>query len=452
MTADRWESMNQQRAITRQTDRQTSQPMTTSFPVPASVHPVLHLQRTIGNQGVRRLLESSVNIASGTGVRLARSNGHGSGPPPPPPPLPPVGGLSLGQIENEIIAIRRRMDEVAKILNEGILEPAGTPVAEQPHREGRIARPDLRGRVSRENLVQRLQEVVARGGEGVAEAQAELQEIQQQVARLNELKAERETRQAFSGKKPAAPVTTPSTEASGEGVKGRTDRGRGSSSTSPRPGRLGFPAGGTDITGEEVEARSGVTSGPTLLGMIGEWILQDFSRGQQAKLDAIGTKQINDGIEQQLRALAPITIALQSRGDIAYAQVTVKQTSARISTYGEGITVRELERVWVSEWFRQEKDRSTREGVTEIVSTNSFALALHPIIIEIAAAQLTVQIRNIDAQLQSSASSSGALQQRREQLERCVARLRQKGPHVPSFSFLGGECLDVLPKGTPPPA
>jgi hypothetical protein len=132
--------------------------------------------------------------------------------------------------------------------------------------------------------------------------------------------------------------------------------------------------------------------------------------------------------------------------------VTVKQTSGSMSTYDPGTTVMDLEGVRVSEWSRQDHDFSSFEGVTEVTDTNSFALPLHPTVIEIAAARLTGQIRDIDAQLNSSPSSATALQQRRGQLERCLTRLRQKGPHVPSFSFLGGECLDVLPRGTQPPA
>jgi hypothetical protein len=47
-------------------------------------------------------------------------------------------------------------------------------------------------------------------------------------------------------------------------------------------------------------------------------------------------------------------------------------------------------------------------------------------------------------------AASAKSQQESAKLERCRRALLSKGPHVPSFGFLGGECIDVLPMDKPP--
>jgi hypothetical protein len=328
-------------------------------------------------------------------------------------------------------------------------------------------------------LEDRLRRIADEGGHDATEAGALADQMRSVRRRLNEITSGVQANYTDSGttspKGPPGkpPVASPDVSVDDPATRGqvRAPRGGGGAGgpsvgldpsleagggartpSRPRGGTADLDEGGTDITGEEVEATSGVTHGPTLLGMVGQWLIQDFSREQQAKIDAITTKQINDQLERQVKDLAPITIALQSGGNIAYVQVTIKETFARMGTYDDGTTVRDLEAVRISEWFRQEREHSSWEGVTETVVTNSFAQPLHPMVIDAFAAHLNGQMRDIDAQLRSSPSPTTELQQRRARLERCITRLRQKGPHVPSFAFLGGECLDVLPMGTPPPA
>jgi hypothetical protein len=52
---------------------------------------------------------------------------------------------------------------------------------------------------------------------------------------------------------------------------------------------------------------------------------------------------------------------------------------------------------------------------------------------------------------QLKSATSAQSQQRLAKLRRCRHLLLTKGPHVPSFGFLGSDqCVDVLPMGTPP--
>ena len=197
-----------------------------------------------------------------------------------------------------------------------------------------------------------------------------------------------------------------------------------------------FEEGGSvDITPEEEQAISGGSSGPSLLEMVGQWLIKDFANRQLDEMRKITLQQIDQEIPERLKALEYMTMALQSGGDIAYAQITVRRTITKDAD------VFDLEKVVVSSSYRQATENDSPLGaggdITELVETNSFALPLLPSVRAIYVHWLTNEIATADAQS-------------RPKLQDCLRRLTMKGPNVPSFSFLGGACLAVLPKGTGP--
>jgi len=205
--------------------------------------------------------------------------------------------------------------------------------------------------------------------------------------------------------------------------------------------------GGADITAEEQEAIAGPTGGggggPSLLMMIGQWLMKDVYAKQTAEIERQSVERVNQEVDDRLKGLEYLTMALQMQGEIAYAQVTVTRT--KTTSIG---TVYDLKALAVSTWYRQgSEDTSSILGGGDIMTrdiTTSLALPLLPDVIKIAAAQLQNRIDQLRG------ATSGQSQQWRVKLERCRHLLLTKGPHVPSFGFLGSECLDVLPMGAPP--
>jgi hypothetical protein len=132
-----------------------------------------------------------------------------------------------------------------------------------------------------------------------------------------------------------------------------------------------------------------------------------------------------------------LTATLQLGGNIAYAQITVRRTTTKDAV------VFVLESVVVSDWYRQaSEDKSSYFAggdIDVLAETNSFALPLLPSVRAAYADWLTKVIPTADAQS-------------RLKLQDCLRRLKTKGAKVPSFSFLGGACLDVLPMGPGPPS
>jgi hypothetical protein len=212
-------------------------------------------------------------------------------------------------------------------------------------------------------------------------------------------------------------------------------RARTISGSAPQGGEDFDEGGSVDITAEEQEAISGGPSGQSLTGMLGEWLMKGVKQRQIDEVMKITLQQVDQEISNRLNALEFITMVLQASGDIAYAQVTVRRTTTKDAV------VFDLESVAVSGWYRQvSKDESpfvAGGDIQELVETNSFALHLLPSVLAIYTDRLANEIATADAQ-------------RRPKLQDCLQRLKTKGPKVPAFSFLGGACLDVLPKGTGP--
>ncbi len=195
-----------------------------------------------------------------------------------------------------------------------------------------------------------------------------------------------------------------------------------------------------DITGDEVEATSGVSHSPSLTGMIMNKLFKHWFGDGQKALDAALTKRFNEDLQRQLNALAYLSIGIQTRGDVAYAQITIEHTSGSMTLNSDPISVFDLKGVRISEWFREDHDSSSFEGVSTVTETKSVALPLHPMVLNSWVSALTEQM--------ASAASEG----QRDRLRRCIERLKKRGPTAPSFSSVGGDCLDLLPMGTQPPA
>lgn len=215
-------------------------------------------------------------------------------------------------------------------------------------------------------------------------------------------------------------------------------RARSTSGADPSSGE-DFEEGGEgpDITPEEEEAMHGGPHGPGLLQMVGTWLLKDFTQRQNDELTQKTIQMVDEEIPKRLQQYEPLTIVLQTGGDIAYAQVTITMTKTDSVVY-------DLNSVVVSEWYRQDIKThgdifpgDTSPAVETRTETKSFALPLLPAVRAAYARQLSDAIATANAQT-------------RPRLQDCLRRLQTKGPNVPSFSFLGGACLDLLPKGKGP--
>jgi len=175
----------------------------------------------------------------------------------------------------------------------------------------------------------------------------------------------------------------------------------------------------------------------SLSSLVFSWLTKDSRQREADEAMKISFEKMDQEIALRLDSLAGITIALQSLGDIAYAQITVKKT-----TTDQAGSVFDLKSVVVSDWFRQGRQNTSGYfggglGVSEEEETRSFAIPLLPVVRASYALWLKNQIAAADPQT-------------RVKLEDCLRRLETKGASVPSFSFLGGACLDILPSGSPP--
>jgi hypothetical protein len=195
-------------------------------------------------------------------------------------------------------------------------------------------------------------------------------------------------------------------------------------------------------TSEEREAIAGPSGNWSLLEMVGQWLLKDVFAEQDARIEQLTLDTVAKDTERRIKSLESFTVALQSQGDIAYAQVTVTKTSTP-----QIPAVWDLKSVKISDGFRQGVEDTSSVLESDIRTsdhTDSFALPLSPLVINAFSAGLQARIDQLKA-----AASPGA-QRESAKLARCRQVLLSRGPHVPSFGFLGGECLDVFPTGKPP--
>jgi hypothetical protein len=215
-------------------------------------------------------------------------------------------------------------------------------------------------------------------------------------------------------------------------------RARTISGYAPHGGEDFAEGGSIDITAEEQEALAapssylgGPSGGQSSIGILVEWLTKDSMQRREDEATKLAVQRIDQDISNRLKTLEYMTIALQSRGDIAYAQIEVRKTTTK--EFGE---VFDLKSVAVSDWYRQgRKDESggalgTAVQVQMLVETKSFAQNLLPWVRVLYAHRLANEIATADAPL-------------RPKLQDCLRRLEIKGPHVPAFSFLGGGCDDT---------
>jgi len=228
--------------------------------------------------------------------------------------------------------------------------------------------------------------------------------------------------------------------AGGGGRPGSRTPGGGAGMSEPE-----LEEGGADITAEEQEAIAGPAGGggggPSLLMMVGQWLMKDVYARQAAEIERLSRQRVSQEADDRVKGLEYLTMALQMQGEIAYAQVTVTRTTTSYTVY-------DLKALTVSSWYRQWSEDTTSilsgGDITTHDDTSSFALPLLPDVIKIAAAELQNRIDQLHG------ATSAQSQQWRAKLERCRHLLLTKGPQVPSFGFLGSECIDVLPMGRPP--
>jgi hypothetical protein len=199
-------------------------------------------------------------------------------------------------------------------------------------------------------------------------------------------------------------------------------------------------------TPDAFEAMSG-RGNWSLLTLIGSAALQDYMTSMAEGIEQAAIERVNQQIAFVLAMHVADIVALQKKGDIAYAQVTVKRTVA------DGLTVFDLESVDVSEWFRQGKQ--TEGGVSGVLDTGlgisvthetmSFALSLHPVVLAWAMTQLNGRLRDVDAKLlgmtRAGQEAPAALQARHRALRISVDRLARLGPYKPSLAHVVGDAL-----------
>lgn len=203
-------------------------------------------------------------------------------------------------------------------------------------------------------------------------------------------------------------------------------------------------------TPDAVEAMAG-RGNWSLLALIGSAVIQNYLTSMTADIEQATIDRVNQQIAAALTPLTAEIVALQEKGDIAYAQVTVKKTVA------DSLTVFDLESVAVSEWFKQ--GNQTEGGVRGVLGsefsiaethqTMSFALSLHPVVLARAMTKLNGRLKDVDAEIlrmtRAGQRAPAALRAQRRSLRSCASRLAQLGPRRPSFAHVGGDCLDLLP-------
>ena len=221
--------------------------------------------------------------------------------------------------------------------------------------------------------------------------------------------------------------------------------------------------GGGDLTGDEVEALTspdafeamGGRGNWSLLALIGSAVLRDWMKGMAADLEQATMERVNQQVAAVLAAYVAQIVALQEKGAVAYANVTVTRT---VTDSG---TVFDLKSVDVSDWYRQGVEHEggvggvldANMGVSITHQTSSFALNLHPVVLAWAMAQLDGRLKTLETQMtgltKSGQAVPDALRQQHRALRGCATRLARLGPSKPSFGFVAGECLDLLPSAGP---
>ncbi len=158
-------------------------------------------------------------------------------------------------------------------------------------------------------------------------------------------------------------------------------------------------------------------------------------------------------IDTQIGDLSATVLALQRRGGIAYANITLSVTS--MSAGGVPFLGRvSLDKVAVSDWFKESaipKNPSafeylaTREGVGMVYFTYSEAVGLHPDLLDEALDRIETRLQAIERQipLTFSPDIKATLEKEHQALMRCLAKLLgDEG--VPSFEMLSGACSDAI--------
>lgn len=207
-------------------------------------------------------------------------------------------------------------------------------------------------------------------------------------------------------------------------------------------------------TPDAFEAMSG-RGNWSLLALIGSTVLRDWMAGMAADIEQQTIERVNQQVAAVLTAYVATIVGLQEKGAIAYANVTVKKTVA------DSLTVFDLQSVDVSDWYRQGQEREggvggvldSNMGVSVTHQTSSFALNLHPVVLAWAMAELNGRLKTLETQITGMTKSGQAVpdtvRQQHRALRDCAARLAKLGPSKPSFGFVGGECLDLLPTAGP---
>ncbi len=143
-------------------------------------------------------------------------------------------------------------------------------------------------------------------------------------------------------------------------------------------------------TSEEREAIAGPSGNWSLLAMVGQWLLKDVFAQQDARIEQLTLDTVAQNTEKKIKSLESFTVALQSQGNIAYAQVTVTKTSTP-----QIPAVWDLKSVTISDWFRQGVEDTSSILDSDIRTsdhTSSFALPLSPLVINAFSAGLQARI------------------------------------------------------------
>ncbi|HXD64775.1 MAG TPA: hypothetical protein VNV17_09170 [Solirubrobacteraceae bacterium] len=220
---------------------------------------------------------------------------------------------------------------------------------------------------------------------------------------------------------------------------------------------------GGGLTQEEIEALTSPDAFEamngrgnwSLLALIGSAVLSKWMNQMAADIEQQTVERVKQQVAAVLTAYVGQIVVLQEKGAIAYANVTVSKTVA------DSLTVFDLESVDVTEWYKQGVKREggvsgligTDLGVNITHETSSFALNLHPVVLAWAMAQLDGRLKTLETQItgltKSGQAVPDALRQQHRALRGCATRLAKLGPSKPSFGFVGGECLDLLPSDGP---
>lgn len=192
-----------------------------------------------------------------------------------------------------------------------------------------------------------------------------------------------------------------------------------------------------------------------LSGLIIERLFQYLGIGQEKYETKFSenVETLQPEIDTHIGGLSASVLALQRRGEIAYANITLSVTS--INAGGVPFLGRvSLDKVEASEWFKESaipkkpsafEYLATSQGVSTVYYTYSEAMGLHPDLVDEALDRIEIRLQAIERKIPVTFSPDikATLEKEHQTLMRCLAKLIGDAD-VPSFDNLSVACSEAI--------